>query len=120
MESEDAVTFQLPIVDEGVSLHIDTEPFREALRSFFKGYEKRILAFRTALYRCIFPASPVSLGVIVVLIVGLWLEGYDVSWGLLPPLLALSRFANSLVYILREFLATCIIAIIMCGVFYRL
>ena len=93
-EARQAVAFQFAITDEGVSLHFDKGAVKRALGSFFRGHGKRVLRLRAAIYSGVFPASPVSLAVILALVTGLWLAGYNVSWGALPTLLSVSRYAR--------------------------
>ena len=93
-EAHQAVAFQFAITDEGVSLHLDRAAVKTAIRSYFGGYGKRIARIRAAIYSGIFPASPLSLVVILALVVGLWLSGRDLSLGVLPSLLAFSRCAR--------------------------
>jgi hypothetical protein len=91
-EAHQAVAFQFAITDEGISLHFDREAVKSALRSYFRGHGKKILRLRAAIYRGVFPASPVSLVVILALVTGLWLAGYDLSLGVFPAVLSLARW----------------------------
>lgn len=91
-EAHQAVAFQFSITDEGILLHFDKTAVKSALLSFFGSYRKRILKVRTAIYRGIFPASPVSLAVIVALVVALWSAGYDPTCGVLPRVRAVSQW----------------------------
>ena len=90
-EAHQAVAFQFAITDEGISLHFDREAVKSALRSYFWGHGKKIQRLRAAIYRGVFPASPASLVVILALVTGLWLAGYDLSFGVFPFFLSLSR-----------------------------
>ena len=90
-EAHQAVAFQFVITDEGISLHFDKSAVKLAVLSFFGIYRKRFLKVRTAIHRGIFPASPVSLAVILGLVVLLSLAGYDPTFGLLPRVLSISR-----------------------------
>lgn len=91
-EARQAVAFQFAITDEGISLHFDKAAVKTALRSFFGTYRQRIFKVRTAIYRGVFPASPLSLVVIASLVFALWLVGYDTSYGALPRILSFSRY----------------------------
>lgn len=90
-EAHQAVAFQFVITDEGILVHFDKTAVRTALLSFFGIYRKRILKVRTAIYRGIFPASPVSLAVIVALVALLWAAGCDPTYGALPRVTAASQ-----------------------------
>lgn len=90
-EAHQAVAFQFAITDEGILLHFDKTAVKSALASFFGTYRKRIEKFRTAIYRGIFPASPLSLAVIVALVALFWSSGYDPTCGVLPQVVALSQ-----------------------------
>lgn len=93
-EAHQAVAFQFVITDEGISLHFDKSAVKLAVLSFFGIYRKRFLKVRTAIHRGIFPASPVSLAVILGLVVLLSLAGYDPTFGLLPRVLSISRWVG--------------------------
>lgn len=90
-EAHQAVAFQFAITDEGILLHFDKTAVKSALLSFFGTYRQRILKVRTAIYRGIFPASPVSLAVILALVAAIWAAGYDPTWGVFPRVLAVSQ-----------------------------
>ena len=93
-EAHQAVAFQFAITDEGVSLHFDKAAVKSALLSFFGAYRQRIERVRTAIYRGIFPASPLSLGVILGLVTLLWFAGYDTTYGGLPWILKHTRYVR--------------------------
>lgn len=94
-EARQAVAFQFAITDEGVSLHCDREAVKAAFRSYFRGQGKKVQRLRTAIGRGVFPASPTSLAVIIAVVVGLWLAGYDTSLGILPAIITISRSVSS-------------------------
>jgi hypothetical protein len=91
-EARQAVAFQFAITDEGISLHFDKTAVKTALSSFFGTYKKRFQGALTALYRGVFPASPISLAVISCLVALVSLAGYDTTFGVLPLILAVSKW----------------------------
>jgi len=82
-EARQAVAFQFAVTDEGISIHCDKEAVKSALKSFFGIYKRRYLSARNALLRGVYPASPLSLIVLLVLVIGLHLCGVDPTWGIL-------------------------------------
>ena len=103
-EAHQAVAFQFQVTDEGISLHFDKAAVKAALLSFFGIYRRRLLKARTALYRGIFPASPLSLAVILGLVVLLALLGVDPTYGVLPLMVSISQ------YVPRTYMYVCLLA----------
>ena len=90
-EAHQAVAFQFAVTDEGISVHFDKEAIKTALKSFFGIYKRRYLTAKNALLRGVYPASPLSLVVLLVLVVGLYLCGVDPTWGILGWVAGIAR-----------------------------
>ena len=90
-EAHQAVAFQFVVTDEGILFHYDKKAVKEALVSFLGFYRTRFLRARTALYRGIFPASPVSLAVVLTLVLCVYAVGADPTYGALPWAIGISK-----------------------------
>jgi len=80
-EAHQAVAFQFAITEEGISVHCDREAVKSALKSFLGIYKRRYFQAKNALLKGVYPASPVSLLVILFAVVGLYVSGVDPTWG---------------------------------------
>ena len=83
-EAHQAVAFQFVVTDEGISLHFDKTAVKAALVSFLGIYRKRFLRAKNSLYQGIFPASPLSLALILTIVCILYVAGRDPTLGVLP------------------------------------
>ena len=90
-EAHQAVAFQFSVTDEGIHVHFDKEAVKQALRSFFGIYKYRYAKVRNAVLKGVFPASPVSLIVLLALVFGFYWMGHDPSYGVVTILTKLSR-----------------------------
>ena len=90
-EAHQAVAFQFAVTDEGILFHYDKKAVKEAFVSFLSFYRSRFLRARTALYRGIFPASPISLAFITGLVLCVYAAGMDPTYGVLPWALRISQ-----------------------------
>lgn len=90
-EAHQAVAFQFAVTDEGIHVHFDKEAVKHAFRAFFSIYKYRYAKVRNALLKGVFPASPVSLVLILALVFGLYWKGHDPSLGAVTTLSKLSR-----------------------------
>jgi len=80
-EAHQAVAFQFAITEEGISVHCDREAVKSALKAFLGIYTRRYFQAKNALLKGVYPASPVSLLVILFAVVGLYVSGVDPTWG---------------------------------------
>ncbi len=60
-EAHQAVAFQFVVTDEGISVHLDREAVKKALKSVLGAYRRRYFRTRNAILNGVFPATPVSL-----------------------------------------------------------
>ena len=80
-EAHQAVAFQFAVTEEGISVHFDREAVKVALKVLLSWYRRTYFKTRNAILRGVFPATPLSLLVILVLISGLFLYGIDPTYG---------------------------------------
>ena len=97
-EAHQAVAFQFVVTDEGISFHFDKTAVRSALGSFFGLYRKRFVRVRNSFYQGIYPASPLSLALIMAAVFAVFLSGRDPTFGILPWMLEICRYNNIQVY----------------------
>ena len=82
-EAHQAVAFQFVVTDEGQwAFRYDVSAVKSILYIFAKQYKRRYLMLRNRLLKTAFPASPLSLFVIVALFVLGSAFGYDLSFGI--------------------------------------
>ena len=83
-EAHQAVAFQFVVTDEGQwAFKYDIGAVKSILYIFAKQYKKRYLMLRNRLLKTAFPASPLSLFVIIALLSLGSAAGYDTSFGIL-------------------------------------
>lgn len=81
-EAHQAVAFQFAVTDEGISVHFDREAVKRALKAFLGAYRGRYFRTRNAILNGVFPASPLSLLLILAIIVFLHYRfGLDPTFG---------------------------------------
>ena len=83
-EAHQAVAFQFRVTEEGIDVHFDREAIKTALRSLLGLYKSRYVKIRNTLLRGVFPASPLSLVLMLSIVIGVYSIGRDPSYGLLP------------------------------------
>ena len=82
-EARQAVAFQFAVTEKGVRVEFDKKVLRAALGALLGAGKSRYLSIRSAVLRGIFPASPVSLGVIAGgVLVGHYSLQYNTTLGL--------------------------------------
>ena len=83
-EAHQAVAFQFVVTDEGQwAFKYDMSAAKSILYIFAKQYKKRYLMLRNRLLKTAFPASPLSLLVIIALLSLGSVAGYDMSFGMM-------------------------------------
>ena len=90
-EAHQAVAFQFAVTDEGIHVHFDSAAVKQAFRSFLGLFKYRYWRARNAVLQGVFPASPVSLVLILAVVWGLHWSGGDPSWGALAKITTLTR-----------------------------
>lgn len=90
-EAHQAVAFQFAVTDEGIHVHFDSAAVKQALRSFLGLFKYRYWRARNAVLQGVFPASPVSLVLILAVVWGIHWSGGDPSWGALAKITTLTR-----------------------------
>ncbi|XP_064397263.1 carnitine O-palmitoyltransferase 1, liver isoform-like isoform X2 [Halichondria panicea] len=82
-EAHQAVAFQFRVTEEGIDVHFDRDAIRTALRSLLGLFRSRYLRLRNTLLRGVFPASPLSLVLVISLVIGAYSIGHDPSYGVI-------------------------------------
>lgn len=93
-EAHQAVAFQFAVTDEGIHVHFDREAVKQALRSFAGLFKYRYWRARNAVLKGVYPASPLSLVVILAVVWGIFWCGGDPSWGAVTNITALLRYVG--------------------------
>ncbi len=85
-EAHQAVAFQFAVTDEGISVHFDRDAVKAALRAFLGANRRRYFRTKIAILNGVFPASPLSLAGIVVVVGLLYCFGFDPTFSVLGGL----------------------------------
>lgn len=84
-EAHSAVAFSFQVTHDGVSVSYDQELLRNIWHTVARGYKKRVASFKNDFRTGIYPASPQTLLVLTIVVVGLYAWGIDTSmFGVLP------------------------------------
>lgn len=74
-EARLAVAFQFSVTDEGVNIHLDKHAALGVLEAAFRSYKRRYYRIRNRLAYGMFPATPLSLLVLVLsVLIGCYLQ----------------------------------------------
>ncbi len=90
-EAHQAVAFQFRVTEEGVDVHFDREAVKTAVKSLLGLFRSRYLRVRNRLLQGLFPASPLSLVLVLSLVIGAYTVGQDPSFGAIDWLQDLDR-----------------------------
>ncbi len=82
-EAHQAVAFQFRVTEEGIDVHFDREAVKTAIKSLLGLYRSRYLRVRNRLLQGLFPASPLSLVLVLSLVIGAYFIGRDPSYGVI-------------------------------------
>ena len=93
-EAHQAVAFQFAVTDEGIHVHFDGAAVKRAFHSFLGLFKYRYWRARNAVLQGVFPASPVSLVLILAVVWGIYWSGGDPSWGAVTKITTLTRWVK--------------------------
>ena len=96
-EAHSAVAFQFAVTDEGVLFHIDRTAIKVTLEVLLRSLLSRFYKLRTSFLKGIFPATPISLVIVTIVLFVLYAAGFDPSFGLFNIFSGVSRYCNYLI-----------------------
>lgn len=80
-EAHSAVAFSFAITHEGLDVNFDWEVLHLVLKSALRSNKKRLARFKNSIKNGVYPASPHSLLIVVLIVAALYYFGIDVSRG---------------------------------------